>query len=238
MNTHHTDHETAAKKRAKRNGTILAIVVFAAIIGLSTWARSMTQTVSPTVPAGSDTVATSATAALPGAIDPSTLPGIQTSDAPWAPEFTNLRARLADIGLPALPEEGTALHIHQHLDIFVNGTAVPVPALIGIDDAEGFISPIHVHDTTGIIHVESPTIQTFTLGQFFDIWGVRFTQSCIGGYCASETASLRVYVNGQLYQGDPRMLALAAHQEIVVAYGTAAQLPNPIPSSFDFPAGL
>jgi len=31
---------------------------------------------------------------------------------------------------------------------------------------------------------------------------------------------------------------LDAHQEIVVAVGTPAQLPSPIPSSYAFPAGL
>jgi hypothetical protein len=63
-------------------------------------------------------------------------------------------------------------HIHQHLDIYVDGRKVPVPALIGIDPAAGF-APLHVHDTSGVIHVESPTVRSYTLGEFFAVWGVR-----------------------------------------------------------------
>ena len=165
--------------------------------------------------------------------DPSNLPGLQTGDAPWKAELTNLAARLQAIGLPALSAEGSVLHIHQHLDIFVNGQPVPVPALIGINQAAGFISPIHVHDTSGIIHVESPIQQTFTLGQFFDIWGVRLTKDCVGGYCATATSTLKVYANGTLYQGDPRVLSLTEHEEIVVVYGA---MPATLPT-YTFPSG-
>jgi hypothetical protein len=168
--------------------------------------------------------------------DATVLPGVQTSEAPWIAEVSQLRNRLNVLGLPALTEEGQALHIHQHLDIFVHGKVVPVPTDIGINHAEGFISPIHVHDTTNIIHVESPVVQTFTLGQFFAIWGVRLTNKCIGGYCTDGTNTMKVFVNGTPYTSDPVNLALAAHQEIVITYGTDAEIPNPVPSSFTFPA--
>jgi hypothetical protein len=174
---------------------------------------------------------------VPIATSPDALSGIQTGNAPWIAETANLRDRLKQIGLPALSVEGSALHTHQHLDIFIHGKPIAVPAGIGVNQAAGFISPIHTHDDTSIIHVESPTIQTFTLGQFFDIWGVRFTQNSIGGYVADQTDQLHVYVNGQLYQDDPRNLALVAHQEIVIAFGTSVELPNPIQSSFAFPSG-
>jgi len=51
-------------------------------------------------------------------VNSNSLPGIQTGEAPWPPELNELRERLKIIGLPALQEEGSALHIHQHLDIF------------------------------------------------------------------------------------------------------------------------
>ncbi len=165
-----------------------------------------------------------------------TLPGMQMSAAPWQPEFAHLKERLAAINLPALSQEGTALHIHQHLDLYINGTAVAVPADIGIDPNEKFISPIHVHDTSGIIHVESATVQDFTLGQFFDVWGLRFAENCIGSYCTDGSNTLRVYANGTLVTGDPRNLLLASHQEIMIVYGTASTTP-PIISKYTFPAG-
>jgi hypothetical protein len=125
-----------------------------------------------------------------------TLPGLQTGPPPWGANTADLAARLRAIGLPPLaPMEGTAVHIHQHLDLFVDGRPVTVPALIGIDPSVGF-APLHTHDASGVIHVESPTVRSYTLGQFFAVWGVRFTPSCLGGDCAGGGRQLKVWVNG------------------------------------------
>lgn len=166
------------------------------------------------------------------------LPGIQAGPPPWRAETAQLRARLTAIGLPALTGEGQAQHTHQHLDLYVDGHQVAVPTDIGINQTAGFLSPIHTHDATGIIHVESPVVRDFTLGEFFDVWGVRFDAHCVGGECDGNGRVLSVFVNGQPFAGDPRSLVLAAHEEIVVALGAPAQLPNPIPASYAFPAGL
>jgi hypothetical protein len=112
-----------------------------------------------------------------------------------------------------------------------------VPALIGIDPAVGF-APLHVHDTSGVIHVESPTVRDYTLGEFFAVWGVRFTPTCLGGYCDAGDRKLRVYVDGTLRQGDPTAIVLEPHQEILVTFGTAAQVPSTIPATYRFPASL
>lgn len=170
-------------------------------------------------------------------INPNNLSGIQTGDAPWSVEIDHLGDRLSVIGLPALQQEGTVLHIHQHLDIFIDGKNVSVPPGIGINGRAMFISPIHTHENDAIIHVESPTAQEFTLGQFFDIWGVRFTDQCIGGYCIQGDKTLKVFVNGNLFNGDPREMVLQQHQEIVVTYGTSKELIDPIPSTHVFPPG-
>lgn len=171
--------------------------------------------------------------------DPATLPGTLSGPAPWPANTDKLKGRLSALGLPALSAEGTTLHIHQHLDLYVNGTKEVVPAQIGIITSPQVVfSPLHTHDTSGIIHVESPTVRSFTLGAFFDVWGVRFTPTCVGGYCNQGDETLRVYVDGQLATGNPTWLKLFAHEEIVVTYGTQAQLPDPIPSSYTFPPGL
>jgi hypothetical protein len=49
---------------------------------------------------------------------------------------------------------------------------------------------------------------------------------------------MRVYSDGKLVTGDPRALPLEEHEEILIAYGTKAELPKPIPSSYPFAAGL
>ena len=158
----------------------------------------------------------------PGSSDstavPTNLPDQLNGPAPWPRNANLLGARLAALELPALGTEGTALHIHQHLDLFVNGKHVVVPGGIGIDPDLRFISPLHTHDESGVIHVESPTVRKFTLGQFFGVWGVP--------------------LNGVRVDGDPGKIALAPHQEIVLAFGTPQQLARRLPTSYAFPAGL
>jgi hypothetical protein len=209
----------AAERRRRQRRRRLAIVLAVAVVAIAGLA------------------AFTATRPRPAPAAAGTLPGLQTGPAPWSANTADLAARLRAIGLPPLsPTEGTAVHIHQHLDIYLYGEPVPVPALIGIDPATGF-APLHVHDTSGVVHVESPTVRDYTLGQFFAVWGVPFTPTCIGGYCAGGDRHLQVFVNGHPYRGDPTTLTLTPHQEIVVAFGTRAQLPSPIPSSYRFPAG-
>jgi hypothetical protein len=175
----------------------------------------------------------------------SALVGLQTGPAPWNAGLDTLPDRLKPLGLTALPQEALVLHIHQHLDIFVNGKHETVPVGIGIYGNQ-FITELHTHSAapeglpgppgrpTGVIHVESPTNTTYTLGQFIGVWGVRFTPDCIGGYC-KQLIPWRVYVNGKLYTGDPRAIPLKEHDEYAIVIGTP---PATIPSSFAWGAGL
>jgi hypothetical protein len=162
-----------------------------------------------------------------------------SADAPWSANVTNLRARLQALGLPALRVEGIRLHTHEHLDLYLNGTHVAVPAGVGIGrDANGlFFSPLHTHDRTGILHVESSTVRPYTLGMFFRVWGVRLSSTCIGDDCAGGAKMLRAFVDGTAFAGDPARIPLRRHEEIVLAFGTSAQLPTRIPSSYGFPDG-
>jgi hypothetical protein len=165
------------------------------------------------------------------------LPGAQRDGPPWSPGWDQLQLRLRVIGLPALSAEGQVVHIHQHLDIYVRGRHETVPANIGIDPGGHFISPMHTHDTKGIIHVESPTVSEFGLGQFFAVWGVPLSETRLGGLRAGGSEQLRTWVNGRPLSADPTRIVLASHQEIVIAYGTAAQMPKRPPASYSFPPG-
>src|SRR3954470_10456181 len=165
--------------------------------------------------------------------DDSNLIGLQTSPAPWNPGLDTLPDRLAPLGLNDLTTEGQVLHIHQHLDVFVDGKRQQVPANIGVYDGQ-FLTELHTHDPTGVMHVESPTARNFDLGQFFGVWGVRLTPDCVGGYCRQVTPWI-LYVNGEAYRGDPRAIVLREHQEFALVIGTP---PKKIPSKYKFPAGL
>jgi hypothetical protein len=149
--------------------------------------------------------------------------GIQRGPAPWVAEQELLPARLARIGIPFSNMEGTALHIHPRLEVYVNGTEVTVPTDIGISYSEQAMAALHTHDTEGRIHVESPVIRNYSLGQFFDTWGVRLTRNCIGGHCSTGARRLRAFVDGAPV-ADPRAVTLADDQDVVVAFGTSGEI--------------
>ncbi|MFL5767269.1 MAG: hypothetical protein ACJ758_05420 [Actinomycetota bacterium] len=162
----------------------------------------------------------------------SPLPGIQTGPPPWPPELADLRERLRILGLPASSQMSATLHNHDLLQILDHGKPVPVPASIGINQTAGFLTSLHTHDDSGIIHVESPTVRDFNLGEFFDVWGVRLTSTCVGGLCDAGQNQLHAYVDGKSWSGDPRAIPLKQHEDIVLTYGTQAEQPNRIPSNY------
>ncbi|TQF01289.1 hypothetical protein E6W39_02365 [Kitasatospora acidiphila] len=178
----------------------------------------------------------STAAAMPA--HPRTTADGRTSAAPWnAP--ADASAAVAAAGLPMLSSEGTAEHIHTHLDVYVDGKQVTVPALLGIDESAQQISPLHTHDTSGVIHIESPVQTDFTLGQFMTEWQVSMSADHIGGSTTDQTHALTAYVNGKAVSGDPAAIVLHAHDEIALVYGTAAENSQVnVPNSYAFAAGL
>jgi hypothetical protein len=81
-----------------------------------------------------------------------------------------------------MPGAKMVLHTHPHLNVTADGTPMIIPQNVGIDvslwkdhsiDKYGMqgMAPLHTHDTSGTIHVESNTNRAYTLGQFLDIWG-------------------------------------------------------------------
>jgi hypothetical protein len=171
--------------------------------------------------------------------------------APWpAPADPMKLTRKA--GLTPETHEFVFLHVHAHLDVFVNGEPVTVPAGIGIDIdnpavkrfkaadgstgyggidppcAEPCISPLHTHYADGVLHTEAKKDQFNTLGEFFTEWNVRLDSRCVGGYCL-PAAPITIYVDGEVVSGSPRAIQLADKREIAIVIGTP---PADIPSRF------
>jgi hypothetical protein len=224
----------AAAARAQRRSRNIRIGLWSAA-GLAVLALAATLIVVLNRP---DTATVPATAGT-GAATPAPAASAvgRTTNPPWdAP--ADASAAVAAAGLPMLGEEGSAVHIHAHLDVIVNGNPVQVPADIGVDDARQKISPLHSHDTTGVIHIESPNKNdTFTLGQFFAEWRVSLAADHIGGLTADDTHHLKAYINGTPRAGDPAGIVLTAHDEIALVYGTDAQQTN-VPSTYHWTNGL
>jgi len=165
------------------------------------------------------------------------LPALQTGPPPWNNGSTSLSLRLGSLGLSKLSQEQLAFHIHQHLDIYVDGKHVTVPQAIGFgtDPTTGkyaYITELHTHNALGIVHVESGQNLDYQLGQFFGQWGVRLTGKCLGQFTGG-CDNLQWWVNGKKQTGDPAKLILKGHQEIVITVGKP---PNKLPTSYDFGA--
>ncbi len=90
------------------------------------------------------------------------------------------------------------MHFHPSLTLVIDGKPAAVPAQIGIDpqmwqdhslDSYGMkgMAPLHTHDTSGTIHVESYANRYYTFGQLLDIWGLN-----LSGY-----KQVTMTVNGQ-----------------------------------------
>jgi len=122
------------------------------------------------------------------------------------------------------------MHIHARLSISIEGSNFLVPSDIGINrglwidhslddyNPEG-MSPLHTHDGSGTIHVESVVVRNYTLGEFFDIWGVRLDESCISDHCSNDAYALRAFVNGERIS-DIRNYVLNDGDEILVEFGS------------------
>ena len=158
-------------------------------------------------------------------------------------------ARTVEAGLEPEVKEFLVNHVHAHLDVFIDGQEIVVPAGIGINIedpgvrrfenpigyggiegcAQPCISPLHTHDESGILHTESASPEPNTLGEFFTEWGVELSESCVGEHC--DPTPIAVYIGGEPYEGDPRAIELTDRKVIVIVVGTP---PAVIPSTADF----
>lgn len=153
-------------------------------------------------------------------------------------------------GVQCLGNETLAYHIHQHLTLYQDGKPVTLPANIGIPVGSNIPGGtcyywLHVHDTTGVVHVESPTTQNYTLGQFLDIWqrtaqldaqgggNVQVSDAFVRALRAASPGDVHVYI-GDKEVSDYNSITLTAHELITIEIGTPLQPP---PTTYTFPAG-
>jgi len=132
-------------------------------------------------------------------------------------------------GIQCQTSEQALFHIHAHLAIFDHGQERQVPLGIGIPNSQvqqtqggpfavsgSCFYWLHTHATDGIIHIEAPAQRTFTLGDFYDVWGQSLSTSRVG----SDSGQVIAYVDGKRFDGDPRSIPLGAHTVIQLDVGT------------------
>ncbi len=84
---------------------------------------------------------------------------------------------------------------------------------------------MHAYD--GVIHIESPTTTaSYTLGQFFDEWGIPLSTTQVG----PATGKVTVFFTAPgektgIYTGDPRDLPVGDHYQIQLDVGSPIVAP-------------
>jgi hypothetical protein len=131
-------------------------------------------------------------------------------------------------GISCDAQEGQRIHIHQRLLIVDRGKEVPIPATVGQPANVRCIYWLHTHTPDGIIHVEAPKDRSFTLGDFFRVWGQPLSRTVAATARARKGQTLKVWVDGKAYPGDPAKIPLRAHEDIVIEAGP----PFPKPKLF------
>lgn len=114
--------------------------------------------------------------------------------------------------------EGSPLaeHIHPTLTIIIDGQNLPIPTGIGLGPNGNL--PIHTHDSSGFLHIESTTTQPFRLRDFFTIWGQSFSKTNLLGHVADRTNKVTMTVDGRPSHVFGSLL-LQNLQDIVIRYG-------------------
>lgn len=141
-------------------------------------------------------------------------PAVQrTTPPPWdAPRDGISYLRAADA--PELPlGDDTDPYVLQ-LRVTVAGEEVEVPAHIGVDRLRALQAPVHTHEPGGEVWLEGEGNREATLGQFFTLWGVAFTDECLGSVCGG----VRVAADGAPV-ADPASLVLRGLDLVEVEVG-------------------
>jgi hypothetical protein len=137
-------------------------------------------------------------------------------------------------GIPCDQLEHSQTHYHAVLQIIHEGVLTPLPSGIGIQGGES--SPtcfywLHVHSAyQDVIHIESPSNDTFTLTQFFAVWNAWSTNqggpkepldaTHVSSFTLTSGEKIYVYVDAadgkgpQLFTGDPGTIVLKAHEVV------------------------
>lgn len=113
--------------------------------------------------------------------------------------FISACSGIPNYHLACLSGEGTTLHTHPYLQIFINGEKIKIPSGVGIPNTKfqgeyavggSCYLPIHTHDSSGIIHLESPTLdKEYTLEDFFKVWKTQYKTVKINNQDMSITFS-------------------------------------------------
>ena len=124
-------------------------------------------------------------------------------------------------------------HVHSHLSIILNNEALAIPQYVGASPSgtTHCFYPIHTHDSSGKIHVESAAAGTFTLGNLFSIWKQPLTNTNVAGITGLP---IEIFVTEggvvtKIEEADWANIEFKDDREITIGVGTPiTEIPNVI----------
>ncbi len=199
-------------------------------------APTTTATASTATSTAAATTATSTTATA-AAKPPYGPEGIPLETGPdLAPAGTTSQGATVD-GIQCAPVEQLVYHIHSHLQVYVDGNPRTLPAAIGMVGPVSEQTPygpfwgaqqcyywLHTHATDGVIHIESPSVRIYTLGNFFDEWNQPLSRTAVAG----EKGKVTAFLNGKPWTKDPTSIPLLPHASIQLDVGSPVVPPHEI----------
>jgi len=160
-------------------------------------------------------------------------------------------------GIPCDQLQHSQVHYHTALQIIYHGVTTNLTDDIGIqtDSTGANVSCyywLHVHaQNKNVIHIESPANDTFTLGQFFDVWNAwsqangkgaqKLDATHVSTFTVGAVDRVVTYIDlgdgkgAQPYTGDLRSIPLKSHEVITIEITPPDVNPPP---PFTFPSGL
>jgi hypothetical protein len=216
----------ARRRRLQIGGVVTAVVVVGVIVGVAVASSGGSGNGGGTGPPPRLSTAPISTL---GALRPAPSPGLLGPEGvpiPTGPALTSTASQASGQtvdGIPCGSSEQTVFHIHAHVTIFVNGSARQIPQGVGIVD-NTCLYWLHTHQPDGIIHVESGVQRTYTLGDFFDIWGQQLGRNRVG----PATGAVTAFYNGAVYRGNPRDIPLNSYAQIQLDVGHPLIAPEKI----------
>ena len=139
----------------------------------------------------------------------------------WPDGNTSTGGTGADVdGLTCSANMVQSYQVNAHLAIIYNGQWLQMPKNVGITSACTY--EMSTSDHTGIIHIGSPTVKSYMLGDFFDIWGEPLTTTNVAGLSGDVVAYINDNGESRRYMGDLRAISVTSHRDITLQVGTPA----------------
>lgn len=128
---------------------------------------------------------------------------------------------------------GSAEHLETYVELYANDQQQTIPTGIGIDTAAKCSYPLTVQPgQANVITTQSSTKTSYTLGQFFDVWGQPLSGTQVAQHAATGGGNVTVEMwdaqgTFSSYHGDPRTIPLSNHETIAILVDSPNAHPLP-----------